>query len=142
MMYKDLYSAVPASMCIRGHRPQRATLGLFWANTRPAEINLSIRCGEDYQVWFVARSTFIAADQEWARGSWIGAGGWFAVCHAANQCLLMLREHAGHQAILFTPGQAITAFIEHTQAIVPAGDPETEVTMHQVDKAIKEILNG
>lgn len=140
MSYADLYTTLSASLCWKTPPQQRATIGLFWANTRPAEVSLAVRCGDDYEVWNVGRSLFIAAAQDWARGSWIG-GGDFAVCYSPTVVLLAFKPAGGPHAVAFVDREKLGDFIEHTQRIVPPGEAESRVTLERVDEALRRIFD-
>lgn len=141
MSYADLYQAIPASLAVRGHKPVRATLGLFWSNLRPSEIACAIRAGDNYETWNVGRATFIAANQEWARGAWLG-GGWFACCYAGDRIMLGFRPPRQTQAVVIAPATPVAEFIDHTTRLVPPGQPEEDINIERLDAALERILGG
>lgn len=139
--FADLYSAIPASICRKGGHPVRATLGLYWVNTRPAELVVTVRAGEDYEAWVVGRSLFTAAHEEWARGSWLGAGH-FSVCYAGDKAMLGFRPPRHPGSVLIAEARPVASFIEHSCALVPQGVPESQVTLKAVDEALRRIFRA
>lgn len=139
MSYADLYQAIPATITVRGHRAHEATLALFWSNLRPCEINVTIRSGDTHQTWSVGRSLFIASHEEWCAGAWMGAG-IFAVCYTGNKIMLGFRPPGVANAVVIAPQQAVWDYIQHTMALVPPGDPESEITIQRLDEELARIL--
>lgn len=142
-MYKDLYMTTPGTLCQRGLKATRATIGVFWRNDGPSEISVDVRAGESYEIWSFGRSLFIAAAQDWARGAWIG-GGDVGVCYAGDRIMLAFKptDRPAQHVILIAPAAIFEDFIQHTEALVPTGDPEWSINMEHVDRAIEEILGS
>lgn len=137
MTHADLYVVTNATLHQRNVKTAQAMVSLYWDNHEPAQITVTVTLGEQQEPWLVARSLFVAAGQEWARGSWLG-GGDFAVNYTASRCLLSLRPDTG--ALLICPGKLVEEFIAHTQRIVPCGQAEEEINLARVDEAIERIL--
>lgn len=142
-MYADLFTSLACTLINDTHRPARATIGLYWANTRPAELTLSIRCGESYEVWTVARSTLIAASEDWACGAWVGAG-WYACYFPRDRdsYMRMSFREGTQTACVVALSRPVEEFIKQTRALVDCGPAESEITLRRVDEAIAQILEG
>lgn len=143
-MYKDLYYATSGTLCARGSKAVRATAGFFWANSRPSEISINVRAGEDHEVWTVGRNLFIAAGLDWYRGAWTG-GGDFGFCYAGERAMLAFKPThlpKSNHAIVIIPAAPLEDFIQHTAAIVEPGEQESLINMESLDAALERILGS
>lgn len=143
MTYKDLYTTTSGTLCQRGAKTVRATIGMFWRNNDPSSVSINVRAGESHEVWTVGRSLFIAAGLDWYRGAWAG-GGDFGVCYAGDRVMLAFKptDRPREHVIVIAPAAPFEDFIQHTVALVEPGDPECAINMEHVDKAIERILGA
>ena len=139
MTFADVFQSLNATLHNRGRTPARCTVGLYWTNTAPSEITLSIRSGEEYAVWSVARSILIGAEFDGLRGSWVG-GGDFAACYAGERIMLAFKPRATNDhAVMILPADPVREWVNHTIRITPPAD-ETDANMTQVDAALEHIF--
>jgi hypothetical protein len=142
--YTDLYVGLNATICSTGKQTTPCTMGLFWANTRPSEVRITVRTGPDnLQTWTVGRALFIAAGLDWYRGAWAG-GGDFGICYTKDTDKAMLAfkptDRPDQRAIVIAGTAVVEDFVQHTAALVPPGDAETLINLAAVDAAIGKIL--
>jgi hypothetical protein len=141
--YADLYTYLPATLHQQGRQATKAHVGLFWNNTHPAEIQVGVSTGRDMETWRVGRDLFIATDQTWSRGSWMG-GGDFGVCFAGERVMLAFKPHHSDEkhAIVILPAQQVTDFIAHSCALVNPGEAESAINLDHIEKALAQILDA
>lgn len=143
MSYADLYQYLPATLHQQGRQATKAHVELFWNNTHPAEIQVGVSTGGDVETWRVGRDLFIATDQTWSRGSWMG-GGDFGVCFAGERVMLAFKPHHSNEnhAIVTLPSDQVTDFIAHSCALVNPGEAESAINLDHIEKALAQILDA
>lgn len=141
----ELYIALPATGHTKtpdGTAQADLTIGVYWTLERPSEITLNITHDDGRsRTWRVARSTFMAGAQEWARGAWIGAGD-FGLCYSrtADTLMLSFRPHDTPQrGVAVIQARPVEQFIDHTYRIGPHGCEE-EINILAVDRALERIM--
>lgn len=144
--YADLYVGITATISATGAPTSKCAMGLFWANSRPSEIRITVRNSADkFETWTVGRALFITAGLDWYRGAWAG-GGDFGVCYPklGDRCMLAFKptNRPTERAIVIAPVGVVEDFVQHTAALVAPGDDESVINLAAIDKAITRILES
>lgn len=141
-----LYQQLPASLCLRNQAPIKARVSLTWTAHMPLVVKLHIGTDQGVEEWIVSRNVFIHAAEAWAKGAWIGGGGAFSICYAADQVMFGLKGMIGNKmvhAVLITRSQDVAEFIAHTQRLLPPSGPEENQAMNDaINTALAGILGG
>lgn len=141
----EIYITVPAVGHVKtpeGTAKEDLTIGLYWTLQRPSEITLHVTHTDGVAVpWRVARSTFLAGAQDWARGAWIGVGD-FGLCYSrtADTLMLSFRPHdTGERGLAVLTAAPVEQFINHSYRVGPHACEE-EINILAVDRALERML--
>ncbi len=123
----------------RSGRNHRTVLRLGWSRRDPLAVTLWIAAEPDHPALPRGRWSILRDFLRWGMDRATGEGDVRVRPSSAGGRVVVELDHDGRTCVVRVPAQAVSDFLDATEAIVPAGEERNDVDMDQV---IERLLHS